>query len=171
MLQIVQVVLPHVTVHYTSDQDHEAGLRRSYNQNRSLPYHINHCLSFARSEFDTNFKERPGVAKRFIEDESFVAELKKMAAPEAVAMLRQAETMMITKPIVDYAGCVAWARAYFDERNNAIRSLISSFPENAVTKEGNPFWMPPKRFPSAFAFDPKDPLHQSFVASAAILKV
>jgi hypothetical protein len=170
MLQIVQVVLPHVTVHYTSDQDHEAGLRRSYNQNRSLPYHINHCLSFARSEFDTNFKERPGVAKRFIEDDSFVAELKKMAAPEAVFMLRQAETMMIT--IVDFAGCVAWARAYFDERNNAIRSLISQFPENARANYSIlPFWRPPWRFPSAFSFDPKDPLHQSFVASAAILKV
>jgi ubiquitin-activating enzyme E1 len=79
--------------------------------------------------------------------------------------------MLITKPIVDYAGCVSWARSYFDERNNAIRSLISGFPESAVTKEGNLFWMPPKRFPSAFVFDPRDPLHQSFVASAAILKV
>ena len=163
------MVLPHVTVHYGASRDPPEKQAPDCTLH-SFPHSIQHCLTFARSEFDGNFEKGPGVAKRFIEDESFVAELKKMSAPEAVVMLRQAEAMMITKPIVDFAGCIAWARAYFDERNNAIRSLINSFPENATTKEGNLFWMPPKRFPSAFAFDPKDALHQSFVTSAAVLK-
>ncbi len=166
----MQVLLPHVTVP-DDDPPFERSMPRGLNP-RSFPYHINHCLSFARSEFDTNFEERPAVAKRFIEDESFVADLKKMDARRAVFMLRQVETMMIT--IVDYAGCVAWARAYFDERNNDIRHLISSFPEDAKAPwsfGSLMMWRPPRRFPSAFAFDPKDALHQSFIASAAILKV
>ena len=159
-----------MTVHYGASVDPPEKSAPECTLHR-FPHNINHCLSVARSEFDGNFEKGPAVAKRFIEDDGFAAELKKMAAPEAVVLLRQAEAMMITKPIVDYAGCVAWARAYFDERNNAIRSIITWLPENATTKEGNPFWMPPKRFPAAFAFDPKDTLHQSFVASAAILKV
>ena len=163
------MVLPHVTVHYGSSRDPPEKSAPDCTLH-SFPHNINHCLSFARSEFDGNFEKGPGVAKRFIEDDSFVAELEKMAAPEAVFMLRQAETMMIT--IVDFAGCVAWARAYFDERSNDITSLISQFPENATAYYSIlPFWRPPRRFPSAFSFDPKDPLHQSFVASAAILKV
>jgi hypothetical protein len=177
MLQIVQVVLPHVTSRGESDFYYDPSERYTEDKVYSFPHNMIHCLRFARYEFDINFMERPGMAKRFIEDESFVAELKKMAVDEnvnerykAVMMLRHAETMMITKPIVEYAGCVAWARAYFEERNNDIRTLISDFPENA-TYSSSPFWRPPRRFPSAFSFDPKDPLHQSFVASAAILKV
>ncbi len=161
------MLLPHVTVPYKDDW---SATSISRVDPISFPHHINHCLSFARSEFDTNFEERPAVARRYIEDESFVADLKKMPAGRAVMMLRQVETMMIT--IVDYAGCVAWALAYFNERNKSIRRLISSFPENAKAPWSDRLmWRPPRRFPSAFAFDPKDALHQSFIASAAILKV
>ena len=150
------MVLPHVTVHYGASRDPPEKQAPDCTLH-SFPHSIQHCLTFARSEFDGNFEKGPGVAKRFIEDESFVAELKKMSAPEAVVMLRQAEAMMITKPIVDFAGCIAWARAYFDERNNAIRSLINSFPENATTKEGTSFGCHPSAFPPPLLSIPKMP--------------
>jgi len=49
---------------------------------------------------------------------------------------------------------------YFHDR---IAQLTFTFPEDAVTSTGLPFWSAPKRFPRAVKFDAADPAHASFV--------
>lgn len=44
-----------------------------------------------------------------------------------------------------------------------IGQLVFTFPEDATTSTGAPFWSAPKRFPSVLQFDAADPTHASFV--------
>lgn len=55
----------------------------------------------------------------------------------------------------------------FHER---IAQLIYTFPEDANTSTGSPFWSAPKRFPQVLDFDAADAGHASFAQAAAILK-
>jgi ubiquitin-activating enzyme E1 len=45
--------------------------------------------------------------------------------------------------------------------------LTYTFPEDAVTSTGAPFWSAPKRFPKALVFDPQDASHASFVQASS----
>ena len=57
-----------------------------------------------------------------------------------------------------------WARLRFqDYHHNRIAQLTFTFPEDASTSTGAPFWSAPKRFPHVLNFDGKDPSHASFV--------
>lgn len=58
--------------------------------------------------------------------------------------------------------CVFWycSQDYFHDR---IAQLTFTFPEDAVTSTGLPFWSAPKRFPRPVRFDAADPAHTSFV--------
>ena len=67
--------------------------------------------------------------------------------------------------------CVAWARALFDDYfYNRVAQLTYTFPEDAKTSSGAPFWSPPKRFPTPIQFDAKDKTHVQFVQAAAVLR-
>jgi hypothetical protein len=51
-----------------------------------------------------------------------------------------------------------------DHRSGTTRSQLTfTFPEDATTSTGAPFWSAPKRFPRALSFDPADPAHTGFV--------
>jgi len=45
-----------------------------------------------------------------------------------------------------------------------------TYPLDAKTKQGAPFWSLPKRPPTEIIFDPKNPLHAQFVTACACLK-
>uniref|UniRef100_A0A8C9T4N7 E1 ubiquitin-activating enzyme n=1 Tax=Scleropages formosus TaxID=113540 RepID=A0A8C9T4N7_SCLFO len=66
--------------------------------------------------------------------------------------------------------CVTLARIKFDKyfKRKALQ-LLHSFPLDTRLKDGSLFWQSPKRPPSPIEFDLKDPLHYSFVVSAARL--
>jgi ubiquitin-activating enzyme E1 len=53
---------------------------------------------------------------------------------------------------------------------NRVKQLTFTFPEDAVTSNGSPFWSAPKRFPRPLEYDTSDPSHVSFVQSGAILR-
>lgn len=47
---------------------------------------------------------------------------------------------------------------------------MHTYPLDAKTKEGNPFWSLPKRPPIEAVFDPNNNLHASLVAAIACLR-
>lgn len=53
---------------------------------------------------------------------------------------------------------------------NRVKQLIYTFPEDATTSSGTPFWSAPKRFPSPLQFSTSDPTHLHFVLAASILR-
>ncbi len=50
-----------------------------------------------------------------------------------------------------------------DYFHNRIAQLTYTFPEDATTSTGAPFWSAPKRFPRPLNFDPSDKAHAAFV--------
>lgn len=48
--------------------------------------------------------------------------------------------------------------------------MIYTFPEDASTSTGAPFWSAPKRFPHPLQFSSHDPGHLHFVMAASILR-
>lgn len=56
---------------------------------------------------------------------------------------------------------------YFADR---VKQLIYTFPEDAATSTGAPFWSAPKRFPQPLQFSSHDPGHLHFVMAASILR-
>lgn len=53
---------------------------------------------------------------------------------------------------------------------NRVKQLIYTFPEDAATSTGAPFWSAPKRFPRPLEFSSSDPGHLQFLMAAAILR-
>ena len=51
-----------------------------------------------------------------------------------------------------------------------MKQLIYTFPEDAATSTGVPFWSAPKRFPHPLQFSTSDPGHLHFVMAASILR-
>jgi ubiquitin-activating enzyme E1 len=57
-----------------------------------------------------------------------------------------------------------------DYFSNRVKQLAFTFPENAMTSSGAPFWSAPKRFPRPLEFSSSDPSHLSFLLAASILR-
>ena len=53
---------------------------------------------------------------------------------------------------------------------NRVKQLIYTFPEDAATSTGAPFWSAPKRFPHPLQFSSSDAGHLQFVMAASILR-
>lgn len=51
-----------------------------------------------------------------------------------------------------------------------MKQLIFTFPEDAATSTGAPFWSAPKRFPHPLQFSAADTSHLNFVMAASILR-
>lgn len=53
---------------------------------------------------------------------------------------------------------------------NRVKQLIYTFPEDAPTSTGAPFWSAPKRFPNPLKFSTSDPGHLHYLMAASILR-
>lgn len=62
------------------------------------------------------------------------------------------------------------ARVFYQLFRNDILQLLYTYPLDAKTKDGKPFWRLPKRPPTPIEqILPEDPLHATFIASYAVL--
>lgn len=69
---------------------------------------------------------------------------------------------------VSFELCIKEAFLLFHDRfRDRILNLTHENPEDAVTREGTPFWSGHKRFPSAAVFDVENNMHMQFVIAAA----
>lgn len=57
-----------------------------------------------------------------------------------------------------------------DYFSNRVKQLTFTFPEDASTSTGAPFWSAPKRFPRPLAFSATDLSHVRFIMAASILR-
>lgn len=53
---------------------------------------------------------------------------------------------------------------------NRVKQLTYTFPEDATTSNGTPFWSAPKRFPRPLKFSVDDPSHLYFLMAASVLR-
>lgn len=167
-----QVIVPHLTENFGAARDPPEKQAPDCTLHH-FPHNINHCLSWGRSEFIGHFESAPSDAVAFLQKrEAYVASQEEANAnPNEILEKLKAIAEIFRNPCKTYADCVKWARLQFEENFvNKIKQLVFTFPRDAKTSSGAPFWSPPKRFPQALAFDPRDPVHAQFVMAAANLR-
>ena len=78
---------------------------------------------------------------------------------------------MVTKGPKNFDDCIDYAIAkFYKYYRDDVMQLLYTYPLDAKTKNGEPFWRLPKRPPTPIAkFDPEDALHNTFMMSLAVL--
>ena len=165
-----QVVMPHMTENYGASRDppeKQAPMCTLH----SFPHNIDHCLAWARSEFEGLLSKGPGEANNYLDSpEQFVDGLVNSHDSNSKEIAQQVVDTLVNTKCSTFDECIAWGRYKFEEYfYNKIAQLTFTFPKDATTSSGNLFWSPPKRFPEMIKFDPADAVHQAFAQAAAIL--
>eukprot|EP00239_Pterosperma_sp_CCMP1384_P001938 CAMPEP_0197849798 /NCGR_PEP_ID=MMETSP1438-20131217/13250_1 /TAXON_ID=1461541 /ORGANISM="Pterosperma sp., Strain CCMP1384" /LENGTH=1008 /DNA_ID=CAMNT_0043462637 /DNA_START=225 /DNA_END=3251 /DNA_ORIENTATION=+ len=165
-----QMVIPEKTENYGASRDppeKQAPMCTLH----SFPFIIDHCLAWARSEFEGLYEKTPSEAVKYLSKPSEVADAF-MATPDAATRetVEKVLDFLVTKRLKTYTECVSWARRMFQEYFfNKISQLTFTFPEDAKTSTGALFWSAPKRFPSVVKFSTSNPSHLMFVRAGANL--
>ncbi|EFJ51834.1 hypothetical protein VOLCADRAFT_79505 [Volvox carteri f. nagariensis] len=166
-----QMVIPRLTENYGASRDppeKQAPMCTVH----SFPHNIDHCLTWARSEFEGMLEKGPREAASFLANPAEYAKAVR-ANPDASArqQLEAVAEVLLDNRSATFEQCIAWARLRFqDYFHNRIAQLTYTFPEDATTSTGAPFWSAPKRFPRPLNFNPADPAHAAFVQAGAILR-
>ncbi|KAK9849259.1 hypothetical protein WJX84_002174, partial [Apatococcus fuscideae] len=166
-----QMVIPRLTENYGASRDppeKQAPMCTLH----SFPHNIDHCLTFARSEFEGLLEKAPQEANAFLADpEKYIGAVRSSSDSAAHEQLEKVVEVLVTERCSNFDECIKWARHKFQTNfHERIAQLIYTFPEDANTSTGSPFWSAPKRFPQVLNFDAADAGHASFAQAAAILK-
>eukprot|EP00842_Homolaphlyctis_polyrhiza_P004144 jgi/Hompol1/4730/HPOL_003853-RA len=166
-----QVVIPDLTESYSSSNDPpEKSIPICTLKN--FPNAVEHTIQWGRDLFEGIFKQPAENVNMYLSQPNFVENLQKQGGNN-VFQLETLESIRLflgeAKPVT-FADCIRWARLKFEEYfNNAIQQLLYNFPVDSVTSTGQPFWSGPKRAPTPIVFDAENPLHLSFIVTAANL--
>jgi len=163
-----QVVVPHLTESYSSSQDPpEKSIPVCTLKN--FPNQIEHTIQWAKEQFDEFFVKPAENVNLYLTQPDYLETTLKSGTGQKEQLVQIKEFLQDQRPI-SFDECIAWARFKFEDNYyNSIRQLLYSLPEDAVTSSGQPFWSGPKRAPKAIKFSTEDPIHMSYIISAANL--
>ncbi|CAH9129273.1 unnamed protein product [Cuscuta epithymum] len=166
-----QMVIPHLTENYGASRDppeRQAPMCTVH----SFPHNIDHCLTWARSEFEGLLEKTPAEANAYLTNPSeYTSTQTKSGDAQARDNLERVLECLDKERCKTFEDCISWARHRFEDYfANRVKQLIFTFPEDAATSTGAPFWSAPKRFPQPLQFSSKDQSHLHFVMAAAILR-
>jgi len=138
----------------------------------SFPHNIDHCLTWARSEFEGLFSTAPQEGNAFLEKPGEYADAARKAGDSQAreSVERAVDCLGGGRPS-SFEDCVAWARLRFqDYFHDRVAQLIHTFPESASTSTGAPFWSPPKRFPHPVVLHLEDASQVRLLLALATLR-
>ncbi|XP_038707355.1 ubiquitin-activating enzyme E1 1-like isoform X1 [Tripterygium wilfordii] len=166
-----QLVIPHLTENYGASRDppeKQAPMCTVH----SFPHNVDHCLTWARSEFEGLFEKIPTELNSFLSNPAeYNAAMINAGDAQARDTLERVLKCLDEEKCLTFQDCIAWARLRFEDYFALrIKQLIYTFPEDAATSTGAPFWSAPKRFPRPLQFSTSDPSHIHFVMAASILR-
>ncbi|RHY30577.1 hypothetical protein DYB32_006975 [Aphanomyces invadans] len=179
----VQVVLPYKTASYADGPKDAPDDNIPMCTLRNFPSLIEHCIEWARAQFEDVFVVPFADAAKFATDPSTYVQTVRLATVDHVnpkigasAVSSELERVralhrLVTKPQVDFDVCMGLAQDLFTSLfRDRILQLIHNFPEHHQTKSGEKFWTGAKRFPQAATdMDFSNTYHVDFVRSAANL--
>ncbi|KAL6902308.1 hypothetical protein ACP4OV_005184 [Aristida adscensionis] len=166
-----QMIIPHLTENYGASQDppeKQAPMCTVH----SFPHNIDHCLTWARSEFEGLLEKIPTEVNSFMFNPTqYAAAMRKAGDAQARELLERVHECLEKDRCENFEDCITWARLKFEDYfSNRVKQLTFVFPENAATSTGAPFWSAPKRFPHPLEFSATDPSHIHFIMAASILR-
>lgn len=166
-----QMVIPHLTENYGASRDppeKQAPMCTVH----SFPHNIDHCLTWARSEFEGLLEKTPAEVNAYLSNPGeYTSAMRNAGDAQARDTLERVLECLERERCKSFEDCVAWARLKFEDYfANRVKQLTYTFPEDAATSTGAPFWSAPKRFPRPLQFSSSDPSHLHYVMSASILR-
>ncbi|OEL15354.1 Ubiquitin-activating enzyme E1 3 [Dichanthelium oligosanthes] len=166
-----QMVIPHLTENYGASRDppeKQAPMCTVH----SFPHNIDHCLTWARSEFEGLLEKIPNEVNSFLSNPAqYAAAMRKAGDAQARELLERVSECLAKERCNTFEDCITWARLRFEDYfSNCVKQLTFTFPEDASTSTGTPFWSAPKRFPRPLHFSATDSSHIHFIMSASILR-
>ncbi|KAK4274841.1 hypothetical protein QN277_018011 [Acacia crassicarpa] len=166
-----QMVIPHLTENYGASRDppeKQAPMCTVH----SFPHNIDHCLTWARSEFEGLLEKTPAEVNLFLSNPSeYTNAMRNAGDAQARDNLERVLECLDREKCETFEDCITWARLKFEDYfANRVKQLIYTFPEDAATSTGTPFWSAPKRFPHPLQLSTSDPGHLHFVTAASILR-
>ncbi|KAJ8115331.1 hypothetical protein ONZ43_g4692 [Nemania bipapillata] len=161
-----QVVIPNLTESYSSSHD-PPELSFPMCTLRSFPNKIEHTIAWARELFETSFVNSAETVNLYLTQPNY---LRSMQNNDRQLNLETIRDYLVTDKPLSFEDCIIWARMLFEDNySRAPQQLMYTFPIDAVTSTGAPFWSGPKRAPVALKFDAKNPTHFGFIVAAANL--
>ncbi|KAL8115155.1 hypothetical protein AgCh_021836 [Apium graveolens] len=166
-----QMVIPHLTENYGASRDppeKQAPMCTVH----SFPHNIDHCLTWARSEFEGLLEKTPAEVNAYLFNTSeYTSAIVNAGDAQARDKLERVLECLDKDRCDAFQDCITWARLRFEDYfSNRVKQLIFTFPEDASTSTGAPFWSAPKRFPQPLQFTTSDSSHLHFVMAASILR-
>lgn len=166
-----QMVIPHLTENYGASRDppeKQAPMCTVH----SFPHNIDHCLTWARSEFEGLLEKTPAEVNAYLSNPvEYTASMRNAGDAQARDNLERVLECLDRERCETFQDCITWARLKFEDYfANRVKQLTFTFPEDAATSTGTPFWSAPKRFPRPLQFSTADPAHLQFVVAASILR-
>ncbi|KAG6697751.1 hypothetical protein I3842_09G217300 [Carya illinoinensis] len=166
-----QMVIPHLTENYGASRDppeKQAPMCTVH----SFPHNIDHCLTWARSEFEGLLEKTPAEVNTYLTNPNeYASAMKKAGDAQARDNLERVLECLDKERCETFQDCINWARLKFEDYfTNRVKQLTYTFPEDATTSNGAPFWSAPKRFPRPLQFSVDDPSHLYFIMSGSVLR-
>ncbi|XP_024145280.1 ubiquitin-like modifier-activating enzyme 6 [Oryzias melastigma] len=164
-----EIIVPYLTESYNSHRDPPEE-EIPFCTLKSFPSVIEHTIQWARDKFESSFFHKPSMYNSFWQTQvSAEAVLQRMQLGESMEGAFQVVKLLSRRPS-HWEQCVIIARLKFEKyfKRKALQ-LLHSFPLDTRLKDGSLFWQSPKRPPTPTEFDLKDPLHFTFIVSAARL--
>ncbi|GFZ19660.1 ubiquitin-activating enzyme 1 [Actinidia rufa] len=136
-----QMVIPHLTENYGASRDppeKQAPMCTVH----SFPHNIDHCLTWARSEFEGLLEKTPAEVNAFLSNPSeYVSGMRNAGDAQARDNLERVLECLDRERCETFQDCITWARLKFEDYfANRVKQLTYTFPEDAATSTGAPFW-------------------------------
>ncbi|KAK2982725.1 hypothetical protein RJ640_025141, partial [Escallonia rubra] len=166
-----QMVIPHLTENYGASRDPPEKVAPMCTLH-SFPHNIDHCLTWARSEFEGMLEKTPAEVNAYLSNpREYTSAMVNAGDAQARDNLEHVLECLEKDRCETFEDCITWGRLRFEDYfSNRVKQLIFTFPEDAATSTGAPFWSAPKRFPQPLQLSTADPSHLHFVMSASLLR-
>ncbi|CAM9239916.1 unnamed protein product, partial [Hapterophycus canaliculatus] len=179
----VQVVVPHVTASYADGPKDQADDAIPMCTLRNFPSLIEHCIEWARAQFEDQFVGPFAEGKKFCQEkEAYLKQIRQAtvecankgkaasATAKALEDLHKLKVTLAFAEGVTFDDCVreACSRFYSLFRDKVLQ-LTHNFPEDHVVESGERFWTGAKRFPQSADLDIASEQHAAFVLATANL--
>ncbi|XP_078162757.1 ubiquitin-activating enzyme E1 1-like [Carex rostrata] len=166
-----QMVVPHLTENYGASRDppeKQAPMCTVH----SFPHNIDHCLTWARSEFEGLLEKTPNEVNSFLSNpDGYASGMRSAGDAQARDQLERVLECLDRERCETFEDCITWIRLKFEDYfANRVKQLTYTFPENSMNSSGTRFWSAPKRFPRPLEFSTSDLSHLHFIMAGAILR-
>lgn len=171
-----EVILPKQTTSYADHKEQETGgIPMCTLQN--FPHLIEHCIEWARPQFEELFEQNPKNFNDFVEDRvKFFQRVSGENTGTQKFLLSSIKALLEKTSNRSFEGCIQLAFEQFVRQYDfRIRDLTAQFPADArnIDKDTGAdmgaFWSGHKRFPQNAAFDINNDAHLDYLLSASNL--